>query len=324
MPRKTKSSGLSILVVLLLVRLIYVLFNKIGSEFLTFSENSSIQSPLTQGLLQFSVGIAIVVFVLFVILLGIHAFRQDDSITTNEEWEPSKPSPQKPKEAFINTGHISNQSSIPHNSTTDIKEEQEYIKAEQEYLKKEISLSILKEIEWYSFELFCQKIYELCGYRVEKTSAGADGGVDLIVYKGSKDPHALVQCKVRTKQSIGVNYIRELRGVMAAQNVDKGILFSNTSFTMDAIEFAKNNSVELIDLELLYTKLRQLKDEDQGILYDYLHSIDYITPTCPNCETKLVVREAKRGKNQGQEFWGCCNYPKCRYKMPMKGSRWNN
>ena len=35
-------------------------------------------------------------------------------------------------------------------------------------------------------------------------------------------------------------------------------------------------------------------------------------PLCPRCGCKMVKRQAKCGKNAGQSFWGCPNYPACR------------
>lgn len=37
------------------------------------------------------------------------------------------------------------------------------------------------------------------------------------------------------------------------------------------------------------------------------------TPVCPRCGEKLILRTAKKGANAGNQFWGCSNYPKCRY-----------
>ena len=34
---------------------------------------------------------------------------------------------------------------------------------------------------------------------------------------------------------------------------------------------------------------------------------------CPRCGGKLILRTAKRGSNIGNSFYGCSNYPKCRY-----------
>ncbi len=35
-------------------------------------------------------------------------------------------------------------------------------------------------------------------------------------------------------------------------------------------------------------------------------------PVCPKCDVPMVKRIAKRGTNQGKEFWGCPNYPRCK------------
>ena len=34
---------------------------------------------------------------------------------------------------------------------------------------------------------------------------------------------------------------------------------------------------------------------------------------CPRCGSKMVLRTAKKGNYQGDQFWGCSRYPKCRY-----------
>lgn len=34
--------------------------------------------------------------------------------------------------------------------------------------------------------------------------------------------------------------------------------------------------------------------------------------SCPKCGSNMVLREAKRGPNTGNKFWGCSSFPKCR------------
>ena len=34
---------------------------------------------------------------------------------------------------------------------------------------------------------------------------------------------------------------------------------------------------------------------------------------CPRCNEALVLREAKKGPNKGNRFYGCSSFPKCRY-----------
>jgi len=35
-------------------------------------------------------------------------------------------------------------------------------------------------------------------------------------------------------------------------------------------------------------------------------------PVCPKCGEPMVLRRARKGANEGSQFWGCCGYPKCK------------
>lgn len=35
-------------------------------------------------------------------------------------------------------------------------------------------------------------------------------------------------------------------------------------------------------------------------------------PPCPQCGKTMVVRTAKKGRNEGKQFWGCSGYPDCK------------
>ncbi len=40
-------------------------------------------------------------------------------------------------------------------------------------------------------------------------------------------------------------------------------------------------------------------------------------PLCPKCNKPMLKRTQTRGQNQGREFWGCSDYPKCNGTRPM-------
>jgi hypothetical protein len=40
---------------------------------------------------------------------------------------------------------------------------------------------------------------------------------------------------------------------------------------------------------------------------------------CEKGGAKLVLRVARRGKNPGNKFWGCSNYPKCTFTKTYTG-----
>ncbi|MFH1535055.1 MAG: RecQ family ATP-dependent DNA helicase [Patescibacteria group bacterium] len=40
---------------------------------------------------------------------------------------------------------------------------------------------------------------------------------------------------------------------------------------------------------------------------------------CPKCDADMVLRTARRGRNAGNQFWGCSNYPRCKHTMDAGG-----
>jgi ssDNA-binding Zn-finger/Zn-ribbon topoisomerase 1 len=41
---------------------------------------------------------------------------------------------------------------------------------------------------------------------------------------------------------------------------------------------------------------------------------------CPECGDRLVLRTARRGANAGNQFYGCNDYPRCRYTAAIQPS----
>lgn len=35
-------------------------------------------------------------------------------------------------------------------------------------------------------------------------------------------------------------------------------------------------------------------------------------PSCPECGRAMILRNARKGRNAGGQFWGCQGYPACR------------
>jgi len=44
------------------------------------------------------------------------------------------------------------------------------------------------------------------------------------------------------------------------------------------------------------------------------------TPTCPLCNSPMVLKVAKKGKNAGHRFWSCSRYPECKGTRPYRES----
>lgn len=161
----------------------------------------------------------------------------------------------------------------------------------------------LDGMTWSEFELLVGEAFRRKGYAVTETGGGgADGGVDLVLSKGSE--RHFVQCKQWKAFKVGVTTVRELYGVMAARGAAGGYVVTSGQFTTDAQEFAAGRNITLIDGQALRSLIGGVQAAPvtrQGA-----------TPVCPQCGGTMVRRTAKRGANAGGSFWGCSAYPTCR------------
>lgn len=179
------------------------------------------------------------------------------------------------------------------------------------------SRELIDRIEWKRFEDLCCEFYRIKGIRAETTRLGADGGVDIRLFQDDSDPQrctAVVQCKA-LNQAVGVKAVRELRGVMAHEKVEKAFFMAPNGFTDDARAFAAENRITLLDGKLFLAMLERLPAAPRQQLLDFATAGDWTTPTCPSCGIKMTARDSKRGR-----FWGCISYPKCRGTLPMRAA----
>ena len=184
-----------------------------------------------------------------------------------------------------------------------------------------LSIESLREMDWKRFELLCQGYYQTQGYQARLTSHGADGGVDIILEKdlpeGEKQK-VYVQCKAWSSQSVGVKPVRELYGVMASDGVSEGIFVTSSSFTPDAKSFSSGKNLKLLTGGYLLDAILMLPCEQREALIKKALEGDYKTPTCPSCDIKMMLPTSQKGRNIGEQFWGCRNFPRCRQNLQVK------
>jgi restriction system protein len=99
------------------------------------------------------------------------------------------------------------------------------------------------------FERLIEQLYNRMGYDTELTPPEKDGGIDVIAKQTapSKQEHLLIECKRYDKKSVGVTLLRQLLGVIAKRNFNKGVLITTSDFSRSARkEFASEPRIELI------------------------------------------------------------------------------
>ena len=102
---------------------------------------------------------------------------------------------------------------------------------------------------------------------------------------------------------------------MASKDIRRGQFATTSTFTPAAITFARDNGINLLDIDGLLALIAKRTVEQQTALLEVALEGDYWRPTCVNCGIKLVDRTS--GKD-GNHFWGCTNYPRCKTTMVMR------
>jgi restriction system protein len=167
----------------------------------------------------------------------------------------------------------------------------------------------LDDTSWSDFELLVGEHFKRQGYKVQETTGGADGGIDLLLEKSGEK--YFVQCKQWKAYKVGVKIIRELLGVMVGGGATGGFVVTSGQFTIDALRFAQENNITLLD----GGKLQQIISSGS---VPRIKSPKSTAPVCPKCGNEMVKRLAKKGEKAGEQFWGCSEFPKCRSILPYK------
>ena len=109
-----------------------------------------------------------------------------------------------------------------------------------------------------------------------------------------------------------VSAVREFLGALKDSGIDRGIFITLKGYTAEAKGLADKHHIELLNESGLATLLEstdaRFDPQTQAILND-THKY------CPKCESKMVLRTAKKAGSSGQKFWGCSTYPRCRFTL---------
>jgi restriction system protein len=173
-------------------------------------------------------------------------------------------------------------------------------------LDNQKGIDSIRALSWREFEELVGEAYRRQDYRViENTTVGPDEGIDLVLKKDGR--LALVQCKHWKSAKVGVNIIRELLGVMSAEQASNGIVITSGVFTQEAKNFAADKPLDLIEGKQLVQLIDNVRKQGTTMRKPFPADV------CPKCGGELILRTTKIGQSAGQKFRGCSNFPKCRF-----------
>jgi restriction endonuclease Mrr len=112
------------------------------------------------------------------------------------------------------------------------------------------------------FESVCLELFQRMGFDAKATAISRDGGIDIVAFSSDAivGGKYIVQCKA-WKSSVGEPLVRDLYGLVHAENANKGIFITTSTYTTAAHNFARDKPLELINGKQLLSLIRKYMPE---------------------------------------------------------------
>lgn len=176
---------------------------------------------------------------------------------------------------------------------------------------------VFELMEWRRFEAVCEALLIPAGLQARHQPPDGTGRARAAIWlhaPGADQPEAVMQCKHWRDRPIPVERIRAFIGVMAAHGVAHGSFVTSSSFTADALALGLSHGMELHDGAGLIRLIQARPAQEQAALLALALEGEFWKPSCPSCNVKLVERNVSPAQGR---LWGCPNYPRCRFALPM-------
>ena len=172
----------------------------------------------------------------------------------------------------------------------------------------------LKELDDHEFDKLIAMLFKQRGYSV--STEEQNDSVDVVLKMNAET--TFVQYRHWREYEVDVAVIEEFYGVMESESIPHGIVITTGLFTQDALDYSHGKHLLLIngvDLSQMVEALSTLNDDsanDEAKIEEVVEEMPELEPLCPICGREMIKRTAKKGKNAGNTFWGCSQFPNCR------------
>ncbi len=123
-------------------------------------------------------------------------------------------------------------------------------------------LAKLRQMKPDEFEDFIADLYRRLGYATERVGGSPGGGIDVTAKKNGVIYY--IQCKKFINSKVTIHNVRDFYATMANNlAAGKGIFITTNIFTAEAIKFAADRPLALIDGVNLLTLIKQAGKDDQ-------------------------------------------------------------
>ncbi|MDH5600672.1 MAG: restriction endonuclease [Gammaproteobacteria bacterium] len=179
----------------------------------------------------------------------------------------------------------------------------------------------MKELNDAEFEKLIALIFKQRGYAVSEKRNRGEHAVDVVLEMN--DEITLVQYQHWREHHVDAEAVDSLFNAMQDESARHGIVITSGIFTTEALDYSLGKALMLIngvDLSEMIEVLSASKEEKNTTFEQQIETSKEekklealeVAPLCPLCGSEMKKRTAKKGRNAGNKFWGCSQYPSCR------------
>ena len=127
---------------------------------------------------------------------------------------------------------------------------------------KKQKIEALRRMDPYKFEEYVKDLLLSTGFKTAKcTPRSNDGGKDIIA-TDSEGKKVFVECKRHEESNkIGRPLIQKFHSALIDGNADYGLFVTTSYFNENAVKYARNKDIRLIDARLLADMIEQVANK---------------------------------------------------------------
>lgn len=137
---------------------------------------------------------------------------------------------------------------------------------------KRWSMDVFANIDAQRFAAVCETWFSWAGFDTRHEAHRTQEGVDIWLHAPRlPGPVAIVRCKHAHDKPVGLQELREFKGFVATCQHAHGTFTTTSTYTPEALQFAKENGIEVVDgrglLRRILTRTRQSQQALLAVAY---------------------------------------------------------
>lgn len=108
-------------------------------------------------------------------------------------------------------------------------------------------------------------------------------------------------------------HIDNINNNIQVNNINTTLVQDNNTIIDNIEDSNESDEIVNIEIEQVEQSEQNISSDDKNVEIENNNAEINASSICPECGGTLLLRTARYGEHTGEKFYGCSNYPKCKY-----------